>query len=527
MANVTLTIFKNINPNTKGSIYYAFDEPTLFYSQILINNTLATVSENDFRINRGTIIVAGNADSYAVYRKATYALERIVRDSGAQPCMIFYHVQKVRYECGKIYLDVTLDDFANGMQSAIFTKGTITRLNRVYQGGNYFYSIDMPTKLPDIFKASTSPYPIADNIDGMICIAQVRFVNTADFFGNSPISNTLNFVYLAGNVIPQIMHLGAIFQVTCRTNSAGDRYTGKAQLVQAWMIPKAFLPDVYYNDPSGTYIAYFKDLTDNASDKQLSGGYAYPHAQQTSFTYEYRLAQDLTHVKYIGTRGSMIAVPHELPYTNIGIETTLDSNGLKVLLRIGDQVTDITGQFALHVTYNNDSATDDEKVIGSLKTLTGVMSGLSKTYEKNGSMGVGYSLYSTFLKQYNFANPQPAIGDGDGDLTFEYDASDGTYYFPIRTYSLEIAGSVVNDAMNNGAETFISFNSQNSDSVSFREILKSLPDCQFLHGVGTSNVSYIKADVGVEGCPGNEAKAIADAFKEGIDIQYVQVSSSE
>ena len=522
-----LTLYNGINPNILGNQYFVYDDPSYFYTNLLSSYKVAVIDEPNYRINNGIVIISASdpvtegVTSYDVLRSITYICEMRTDKIAGGYSFFFYHVEKVYLQADKCYMNVIPDKFANGIAGVTCTKAQVTRLNRIYENGEYPCRIDAPSYLPAVFSGNVTNTPIADNISNMVCIAQVRFVNNADFFGNSPISNTLNFVYKAGNVIPQIMHLGCIYKVSCKKNSSGDRYEGKAQLVQAWMVPSAFLPDVSTIDPTGIYIAYFKDLTDDYSDKQLSSGTAYPHQQQVTYTYKYNLEQEIGKQYYIGTRGCYISVPHQLPRTQIGIETTLNSNGLKVLLRIGEQVTDITGQFALRVTYNNETATDSENIIGGLKTLTGVMSGLSKTYEKSGSMGVAYSIYGKFLDQYNFAEPQPTIGDGDGDLTFEYDSANSNYKFPIRVAAMNIHGSIANDAYINGAATNIALRFISGSKTTFRTFLKSLPNYADLNGSTSSSATYIKADVTLYGRPKEELDAIKAAFAEGINFRYV------
>lgn len=536
-----LILCDGISPNTKGNIYYIFDKPAFYFDNVLSSHKVAVIDEPNYRINNGKAIIStegtisSGVTSFTRLQGITYIADRRTDTIAGGYYWTFYHVSKVYFQAGKCYMDLSLDDFANGMQKAVMEHGEITRLGAYKDDGSFPFYLDTPAYFPESY-TNVDGHPISAHISqaDIVFIAQIRFETTGDLFGNSPVSNTLNFCFTSSSVAKAMTDLGTVFAVATSKNAAGTLYyEGKAQVVQAWAIARKMLPDVLSLSPAGTFRAKFKDLSNGYDDAWLCGGLAYPYPQTQRYIYSYDLPQQYGYQYYIGTRKMQLKVPRQLPSTHIEIETTLNNSGLRVLLRIGEEVTDITGQFTLPITMNNDIATDSEKIIGGLQTATGVLSKVSKTYEKNGSMGVGYLGYSTLLSQYHFNEPQPSIGQGDGDMTFEYEKNDGTYnyfYFPIRTFEKELIGNVGTSVSYRGGQTSISFaDADGTTKAGVREFLSDLMDKTKWTPLGymspTTSGIYVQGDIDVGQIPEQNRKAIADAFKDGIRIIYVKSSS--
>lgn len=526
-----ITLCKSISPNIKGNVYYPYTDVNAYYAQVVVPKAVATIEEDNYRIANGILSIHSDVAGMDVYRRVTYVAERRVKDDGSGYVLFFWHVRSVKFQADKALFTIEPDHFANAWGYASFPSAVVNRLSRYEPNREYACRLDYPTHFKNAY-ALSGLTPIADPLtqstNGIVIIAQIRFETTSDMFGNSPISNTLNFVY-KDSIANARVQLGTIYQVRTTQDSAGTSiHNGKAQLVRAWAIPEAFLPDIHKLDAGGKYRAVYKDVNNGYADALLYDGLAYAYPQTQQYIYSYQLDQSYRSQCYIGTRRAMVAVPRELPYTNIEFETTLNSDGLRVIMRIGDDTTDLTGQFALRITTNSEIASESENVIGSLKNISHMLGGARKTYEKNGSVGLSTSIFENFLGQYNFHDPQPSIGDGDADITFEWISGTGTaakYKFPIRVYkrTLDMSNTSYESHIVGGS-THIAYFDDDS-SVPFKsDMAGTYPQWTPING-RTTDLTFIQADVSVSNVVLEEGDALVKAFRDGFNYNYITTSA--
>lgn len=532
-----LILYVDFTPNVKGGVFYPFSVEEYYHNKCA-HSMLTSLQEDSYRFNNGVAIVnIASISQVAKFKNVTYICEVMRDDELSSPVYRYFHVKKFYFQCGKAYFETEPDYFATYWYKCKIPYAAVTRTNVIPDMNTTEHFM---CKLPDAKEYMPYPYDsdsleeLSDELtdEQILTIVQIRFVTEADFFGNSPISQTLNFV-TTGSPQSNELSVGTIYAVRVKKDEAGGNWEGKAQVVQAWSIPLSFLPDAASLDPGGLWIPRYHDVNNGYAETNWKGGYGYyAYPQSLQHTTEFNIAQDFARRCYVGTRSNMVALPREIPNSYIKVETSLDSNGLRVIMRVGDQSIDMTGAFEMAITYNSDTATTSEKVINGLKTMTNYISGSYKTYEKRGVMGLGYDAYSTFLNQYNYPNPQPAINNGFAQLNFEYDSTNKKYKFPLRLRRVYLVENVKEQVQQEGCETLIhTFNTgSSSDHYDFKSfMLNRLQNCKLIiQGSGTAidrDRTYIKADVEVSGVISDACKSIKEAFANGMFFKYLNTSA--
>ena len=543
MAHIYISIFGDINPNTKGNIYYPYEDASLYYSSILLPHVLKSdIKDDSFRINNGSIIIAGSVDDYDISRKATYAMERILKDSGTAPSMIFYHITRVRYSCGKIYFDIVPDDFANGFMNATISNVRISRTSRGSLSANVGKSLiyDGPMYPNGDYEYELEEQPYSEYMI-LAAVARIDAVVKADGFGNNPIQRTSYVAFDVGELygsfnsaagsnsydgltIVQDM-LGGCYEGTSKGSDAGQMYQMKCSGIYivpaAWIFPSLSMFDTSSPDYAVKTESALSGYTGTLKgvvlpmyfDKSLgsTGG--------TNFTAPWN-AQ-----KFIGCRGQWMKLPDSYKPLSAGYRCISSNSGIKVILQQGDGSIDITSAFVLPASVSNDKDSETTSVQKGIKQALDIVGSVMKHNAIKAASSIANSVNN------NNANSNPT--EGSAFLTYMPEMKIGEAYsdyvkrchdnwcFPILEATIANYADCDSYIRNNGVASDDSF-----DNVTF------LPTIASRDYLGDQTITppadtFVQANLNVQGCPENERAAIEGAFNAGIRYIYVSKSSSE
>lgn len=544
MAHIYVSIFGGINPNTKGNIYYPYEDASLYYSSILLPHVIKSdIKDDSFRINNGSIIIAGSVDDYDISRKATYAMERILKDSGTAPSMIFYHITRVRYSCGKIYFDIVPDDFANGFMSANISNVRVSRTSRgslmAGVGKSLIYDGPMYPNGDYVYELEEVPY--SDYLT-LAAVGKIDAVVKTDGFGNNPIQRTTYVAFdvadlygsfnaklgensYDGLTIVQDM-LGGCYEGTSKGFDAGQMFQMKCSGIYiipvTWIFPST---SMFNPDSNPDYVI--------KTESALSGytgsikGVVLPMCFDNSLgmTGGTNLSAPWKSQKFIGCRGQWMKMPDTYKPLTAGYRCISSNSGVKVIIQQGDSSIDITSAFILPASVSNDKDTETTSVQKQMKQALDVVGSILKHSAIKAVSSIANSVNN------NNANSNPT--EGSAFTSYMPEMKSGEAYtdyvkrchenwcFPILESTIPNYADCDTFIRNNGVAADDAF-----DDASF---LPTIANRDYLgdQTIAPPSDTYIQATLQVQGCPENERVAIESAFSAGIRYIYVAKSSSE
>lgn len=548
MAEMTLSFFKDINPNTKGNVYYVYDSPALYYSSVLIRHLITTKTDKDFRINRGTIAVTASAETFPNYRKATYAVLRIVRDSGAEPIMIFYHVDRVRFECGKAYFDVTLDDFANGMSGATMSNIRVSRVSRgnldaLFQVSRLTY--DGPFMPYGIYEYNDSTSAIG--YGDILAIAKIDMVVSTDGFANNPITRSAYFCFDVRDIIGKYNSmnktpcdwltkvqdmLGGIYEGFTFSAESGQAQQMKCSAI--YVVPSTYLPAI-----KGASLGESSYCDINVSTKSGLTGYTgsiYGHSVIPSHyerSFDYSFGRDaMKAVPFFGTRGQWMQLPRKYKMGDVSIVCDASTGGLQIKAKQGSNEVDMTNAFVLPCSFSNDIDTENTQVQKGIINGLSIVQSVLKAGKKGDAVGAGLGVWKTTAELMNNNNAKSNSTDGNAFMTYcpkmGSTETQDEYFERIQNEAISnpFIIAYVTD-MNDGDAYVRNYGVATDDAYSDKTFLSTIASYEYLGDVNATAPSdtFVQCTMAVQGVPEQERKAIEEAFKEGIRYIYVKSSS--
>lgn len=544
MAHIYISIFGGINPNTKGNIYYPYDDASLYYSSILLPHAIKSdIKDDSFRINNGSIIIAGSVDDYDICRKATYAMERILKDSGTAPSMIFYHVNRVRYSCGKIYFDIVPDDFANGFMSASISDVRISRTSRgslsASVGKSLIYDGPMHPNGDYVYELEEVPY---NEYLSLAAIAKIDAVVKADGFGNNPVQRTSYVAFdvadlygtfnakagdnsYDGLTIVQDM-LGGCYEGTSKGVDSGQMYQMKCSGI--YIIPASWLfPSLSMFDPDNNPDYSIK------TESALSGytgtikGVVLPmYFDKTLGTAGgVNFTSPWASQKFIGCRGQWMKLPDSYKPLKAGYRCISSNSGVKVILQQGDSSLDITSAFILPASVSNDKDTDTTTAQKQIKQALDVVGAIMKSNAIKAISSIANSVNNNSVNSNStegsaFLTYMPEMKDGEAYTDYVRRCHEN-WCFPILESSISNYADCDAYIRNGGVAA--------DDAFDDKSFLPTIAARDYLgdQTIAPPSDTFVQATLQVQGCPENERVAIEGAFNAGVRYIYVSKSSTQ
>ena len=478
-----LYLYQGVNPNTARGTYYYFTSVQNYINALPA--PVQTMNENDYRYTGGDIRIA--LQTVANAKKITYA--RISNAAGEW----FYHVVSVNYISGYAVFSLMPDLWATYLADADISEIVATRCNRAIGGGTY----------DDIeLTVSRSVTALSDEVPALSIVAVVAVAtgtssilvnNSATYLGLyefefaklEPPEGVSIFDY-AVSIIAGIYSADATF---------GDL---PAAVLKAYIVPHSVL-----GVRAGAKIPGFNSKS-IYGDKSLT-----PEAEiaPLSSLVSFDLSIDPNYEYIVGTALDGMRVPRTVEKQTVFYTYTTKQDGITVTVRIGDDVRDITNQFAVGITSNDGNYTTQERIAGALGLIGNIASGAFQIAAGGSGVVTGALAIGSSLN--NIAKPgRPSYSaGGDGLNTFRL--LSGAVANPYKVQTFQSARNEGARARLYGAKCATPLDSI-SDAFT--------PD---LIGTGTLTETFLACDCKVQGVPNDAQETIAQALSDGVHMVAV------
>ena len=478
-----LYLYAGINPNTARGTYYYFTNVQNYINAL--STPVQTMNENDYRYTGGEIRIA--LQTVANAKKVTYA--RISNAAGEW----FYHVVSVNYISGYAVFSLMPDLWATYLADADISEIMATRCNRAIGGGTY----------DDIeLTVSRSVTALSDEVPALSIVAVVAVAtgtssilvnNSATYLGLyefefaklDPPEGVSIFDY-AVSIIAGIYSADA---------TLGDL---PAAVLKAYIVPRSVL-----GVRAGAKIPGFNSKS-IYGDKSLT-----PEAEIAPFSspVSFDLSIDPNYEYIVGTALDGMRVPRTVEQQTVFYTYTTKQDGITVTVRIGDDVRDITNQFAVGITSNDGNYTTQERIAGALGLIGNIASGAFQIAAGGSGVVTGALAIGSSLN--NIAKPgKPSYSaGGDGLNTFRLLSGSTANPYKVQVFQ---------SARDEGARARLY-------GAKCATPLESISDAftPALIGTGTLTETFLACDCKVQGVPNDAQETIAQALSDGVHMVAV------
>ena len=549
-----LVLFEGINPNTKGNIYYVFDYPVNFYDSVLASHKVAIIDEPNYRINNGQAIIStegtisSGITSFTRLQGITYIADRRTDTLDGGYYWTFYHVNKIYFQAGKCYMDVALDDFANGMQKATMSNIRVSRVSRgnldaLFQVSRLTY--DGPFMPYGNYQYEDTTSDIGYGV--LIAVAKIDMVVSTDGFANNAITRSAYFCFDVRDIIGKYNSMDKtpcdwLTKVQDMLGGIHEGFTFSAESGQAqqmkcsaiYVVPSTYLPAI-----KGVELGSSSYCNINVSTKSGLTGYEgsiYGHSVIPSH-YEYQQGYELGRdamkaVPFFGTRGQWMQLPRKYKTGDIAIVCDASTGGLQIKAKQGSNEVDMTNAFVLPCSFSNDIDTENTQVQKGIINALSIVQSVLKAGKKGDGIGAGIGTWKSIAELMNNNNAKSNSTDGNAFMTYcpkmGSSETQDEYFERIQNKSINnpFIMAYVTD-MNDGDAYVRNYGVATDDAYSDKSFLSTIASYEYLGDVNVTAPSdtFVQCTMAVQGVPEQNRKAIEDAFKDGIRYIYVKSSS--
>ena len=478
-----LYLYQGVNPNTARGTYYYFTSTQNYINALPA--PVQTLNENDYRYTGGEVRVAMQNITNA--KTITYA--RVSNAAGEW----FYHVTGVEYVSGYAVLSLMPDLWATYLADADISEIMATRCNRDIGGGVY----------DDIeLTVSRSVTALGDNVPSLSIVA-VMAVAT----GTSSIlvNNSATYLGLYEFQFSQLDPPEGVSIFDYAVALIAGIYSAKATVgdLPAAVLKAYIVPNSVLGVRLGAAIPQF-------NSKSIYGSFSVtPECEVAplSFPVAFDLSIDPNYEYIVGTALDGMRVPRTVGQQRVIYTYTTKQDGITVTVRIGDEVRDITNQFAVGLTSNDGNYTTQERIAGALGIIGNLASGAFQVAAGGSGVVTGALAIGSSLN--NIAKPgKPSFSaGGDGLNTFRLLA--GTAGNPYKVQSFKSARDEGARARIYGAKCATPLDSI-SDAFT-----------PALIGTGSLTDTFLACDCKVQGVPNDAQETIAQALSDGVHMVAV------
>ena len=478
-----LYLYQGVNPNTDRGTYYYFTSTQNYINALPA--PVQTLNENDYRYTGGEVRVAMQNITNA--KTITYA--RVSNAAGEW----FYHVTGVEYVSGYAVLSLMPDLWATYLADADISEIMATRCNRDIGGGTY----------DDIeLTVSRSVTALSEDVPALSIVAVVAVAT-----GTSSIlvNNSATYLGLYEFEFSQLDPPEGVSIFDYAVALIAGIYSAKATIgdLPAAVLKAYIVPHSVLAVRAGAAIPSFKSKS-IYSDIALT-----PDAEVAPFSFPVNFTLNINpDYEYIaGTALDGIRVPRTVAPQTVTYTYTAKQDGITVTVRIGDEVRDITNQFAVGLTSNDGNYTTQERIAGALGIIGNLASGAFQVAAGGSGVVTGALAIGSSLN--NIAKPgKPSFSaGGDGLNTFRLLA--GTVGNPYKIQKFQSARDEGARARLYGAKC-----STPLDSISDAFT-------PALIGTGSMTDTFLACDCKVQGVPNDAQETIAQALSDGVHMVAV------
>lgn len=478
-----LYLYKGVNPNTARGTYYYFTSTQNYINALPA--PVQTLNENDYRYAGGEVRVAMQNITNA--KTITYA--RVSNAAGEW----FYHVTGVEYVSGYAVLSLMPDLWATYFADADISEIMATRCNRDIGGGTY----------DDIeLTVSRTVAALTDNAPALSIVA-VMAVAT----GTSSIlvNNSATYLGLYEFQFSQLDPPEGVSIFDYAVALIAGVYSAKATVGD---LPAAVLKA--YIVPHSALAIRVGAALPQFNSKSIYGGFSVtPECEVAPFSspVAFDLSIDPNYEYIVGTALDGMRVPRTVRRQRIIYTYTTKQDGITVTVRIGDEVRDITNQFAVGLTSNDGNYTTQERIAGALGIIGNLASGAFQVAAGGSGVVTGALAIGSSLN--NIAKPgKPSFSaGGDGLNTFRLLA--GTAGNPYKVQKFQ-------SARDEGARARLYGAKCSTPLSSISDVFTPA-----LIGTGSMTDTFLACDCKVQGVPGDAQNEIAQALSDGVHLVAV------
>lgn len=478
-----LYLYQGVNPNTARGTYYYFTSTQNYINALPA--PVQTMNENDYRYTGGEIRIALQTITNA--KKITYA--RISNAAGEW----FYHVVSVNYISGYAVFSLMPDLWATYLADADISEIMATRCNRAIGGGTY----------DDIeLTVSRSVTALSDDVPALSIVAVVAVAT-----GTSSIlvNNSATYLGLYEFEFAKLEPPEGVSIFDYAVSIIAGIYSADATLgdLPAAVLKAYIVPHSVLGVRAGAKIPGFNSKS-IYGDKSLT-----PEAEiaPLSSLVSFDLAIDPNYEYIVGTALDGMRVPRTVEQQTVFYTYTTKQDGITVTVRIGDDVRDITNQFAVGLTSNDGNYTTQERIAGALGLIGNIASGAFQIAAGGSGVVTGALAIGSSLN--NIAKPgKPSYNaGGDGLNTFRLLSGAAANPYKVQVFQ---------SARDEGARARLYGAKASTPLESIADAFT--PD---LIGTGTFTETFLACDCKVQGIPNDAQETIAQALSDGVHMVAV------
>ena len=478
-----LYLYQGINPNTARGTYYYFTNVQNYINAL--STPVQTMNENDYRYTGGEIRIA--LQTVANAKKITYA--RISNAAGEW----FYHVVSVNYISGYAVFSLMPDLWATYLADADISEIMATRCNRAIGGGMY----------DDIeLTVSRSVTALSDDVPALSIVAVVAVAT-----GTSSIlvNNSATYLGLYEFEFAKLEPPEGVSIFDYAVSIIAGIYSADATLgdLPAAVLKAYIVPHSVLGVRAGAKIPGFNSKS-IYGDKSLT-----PEAEiaPTSSLVSFDLPIDPNYEYIVGTALDGMRVPRTVKQQTVFYTYTTKQDGITVTVRIGDDVRDISNQFAVGLTSNDGNYTTQERIAGALGLIGNIASGAFQIAAGGSGVVTGALSIGSSLNNIARAGKPSYSAGGDGLNTFRL--LSGAVANPYKVQQFQSARDEGARARLYGAKCATPLDSI-SDAFT-----------PALIGTGSVTDTFLACDCKVKGVPNDAQETIAQALSDGVHMVAV------
>lgn len=478
-----LYLYQGINPNTARGTYYYFTSTQNYINAL--PSPVQTLNENDYRYTGGEVRVAMQNITNA--KTITYA--RVSNAAGEW----FYHVTSVEYVSGYAVFSLMPDLWATYLADADISEIMATRCNRDIGGGTY----------DDIeLTVSRDITALSNNVPSLSIVAVIAVAT-----GTSSIlvNNSATYLGLYEFQFSQLEPPEGVSIFDYAVALVAGIYSAKATagdlpaaVLKAYIVPHSALAV-----RGGAAIPQFNSKSIYGSSSVTPECEVAPFSSPVAFD----LSIDPNYEYIVGTALDGMRVPRTVGQQRVIYTYTTKQDGITVTVRIGDEVRDITNQFAVGLTSNDGNYTTQERIAGALGIIGNLASGAFQVAAGGSGVVTGALAIGSSLN--NIAKPgKPSFSaGGDGLNTFRLLSGAVANPYKVQTFQ---------SARDEGARARLY-------GAKCATPLDSISDAfaPALIGTGSMTDTFLACDCKVKGVPNDAQETIAQALSDGVHMVAV------
>ena len=448
-----LYIYKNITPNFENGTHYIYENFSDYLTKL--GTPFLTISKNSYQINQNQAIIT-TTDNNANFIDISYLIDY---DGNYFKC---YYVNDINLQSGYLMLDLSIDYWGTYISKAKIDDIIVNRCNRnittatgvfdtiSYTKNNVATRIDAPlsmqidnnfkTKIAisDLWAVFILSYKEQGTAFGSINSTKIYTFNIDTIYnkvtnnGQSPIDETTlnaNPLYVAQEI------LTGIYGTRGKVQGSNNFINIDCEILNAYILTG----DMLASTSKGIFINV-KSLYG-----EFNGEHAIPVNEVAFETFErnFEINMLYNYNYYFGTRFKGVKLNKMTNNNIVTLSTTIYSNGVKVIVKQGENQVDITDDFEISLTTNSGDLSELASIRYILKTSSQII-GIRQSDEKNLNRNV-IDFTSNQLDLINNNYSMSQIGKGSAiNLYFNgyingYTPPSNLYYalYPLFTIACE------------------------------------------------------------------------------------------